>query len=479
MAEQRPATREALKVEAAVIGSGPGGYVCGIKLAQLGVKTAVVEREFLGGVCLNVGCIPSKAVITAASLFERMRHAEVMGLSCGEPRIDVAKMQEWKRGVVKKLTGGVQMLLEKNGARIVRGEARIAGPHAIDVRTAEGVQRIEASKAIVVATGARDIAIPALKIDEKHCLSYRGALDLEEVPKRLLVVGGGVIGLELGTAWAKLGAKLTVVELLDTVLPGTDKDLVRWVVRKLKGLGADIFTKSKATGYEVQKDGAVAVACEIEGKAQTIVVDKMLVAVGFKPNSSGLGLEEVGVELDRRGHVVVDKQLRSNVESILAIGDVSGPPYLAHKASREGIVAAEVIAGRRVEYDVQAMPAATFTDPEISTVGLTEEQAREQGYAVKVGKFPFSALGRALTLGEEGVPAGVVKVVADQATGVVLGVHICGHEASDLIAEAAHAMEMGATVEDLALTVHPHPTLSEAVMEAAEAAHGKAIHIVS
>jgi dihydrolipoamide dehydrogenase len=465
--------------DAVVIGAGPGGYVAAIKLAQLGIKTTCVEREALGGVCLNWGCIPSKAIISAASLFEKAKKSADMGIACS-PVVDMARVKAWKDSIVEKQTSGVGQLFKGNKVEHVKGTARLTGRGTeVEVEAADGKRTTLAPGAVVIATGARNIEIPGLKFDGKSVLNARDALDLAEVPKRLLVVGGGVIGLELGIALAKLGSKLFVAEFLDHILGDTDPEMSRWVTRKLNALGAELMLKTKVTGYEA-KDGALeAIVQDADGKNERrIACDKILVAVGFKPNSDGLGLEKAGVALDKRGHVVVNERLETSVPGVYAIGDVTGAPYLAHRASKQGVVVAEVIAGEPAAYDVRAMPAAIFTDPEIATVGLTAEQAQAQGYEVKVGKFPFAPNGRARALGEN-PPPGAVKVVADKATGVILGVHICGAEASDLIAEAALAIEMGATAFDIASTVHPHPTLSEAVMEAAEAAVGKAIHVLS
>jgi dihydrolipoamide dehydrogenase len=470
---------ETLRPDAVVIGSGVGGYVCAIRLAQLGQKTVVVEREAVGGVCLNWGCIPSKALIHAAEVYETTKKAaDEMGIAgTAGSSVDVAKLRAWKQKVVDRLTGGVGQLLKGNKVDLLRGSAHFVGKGtALEVEVPGGAPVRLEPRAVVVATGARPIELPGLAFDRKRILDARGALDIADIPKRLLVVGAGVIGLELGTAYAKLGSKLTVVELLDGVLPGTDPDLSRWVVRKMKALGAEFFLQSKVTA--ALDDGAGALDVTVVDAAganpRTLKADKILVAVGFRPSSGGLGLEDLRVALDKRGHIVVDERLETSVPGIYAIGDVTGPPYLAHRASKQGIVAAEVIAGEKSAFDARAIPAGIFTDPEIATVGLTEAQAKEQGYTPKVGKFPFSALGKAQIY--ESPAPGLVKIVADAASGLVLGVHICGHGANDLVSEAALAIEMGATAEDIALTVHPHPTLSEGIMEAAEATVGHSIH---
>ena len=462
--------------EAIVIGGGPGGYVAAIRLGQLGVKTLCVEREAMGGVCLNWGCIPSKALIAAANLANKVRHAEYMGITVRDLEVDVAKMQEWKEGIVKKLTSGVTSLVKGNKGDIVMGTARIKSPNSVEVTKNDGgTETYTASKGIVVATGARMIQIPGFEPDGEVVITAREAVSLQAAPGSMLLIGGGVIGLELGMVYQKLGTKITVVELMNQLLPGTDLDLVKVVQKHLKQDGADIYLESKAVGIE-KSGGRAKVTIETGGKKKIVEVDKVLVAVGFRPNSSGLGLEDVGVELDDRGHIVVDEQMRTNVSSIFAIGDVSGMPYLAHKASKEGEIAAEVIAGHKAAADYRGMPAAIFTEPEIATVGMTENQAEAEGKKVKIGKFPFAASGRAMAVGETD---GFIKVIIDESDHQLLGVAIVGPEASDLISESALAMEMCAFAEDVALTVHPHPTLGEGVMEAFKHALGEAVHIMN
>ncbi|MEW6743994.1 MAG: dihydrolipoyl dehydrogenase [Planctomycetota bacterium] len=456
-----------------VLGAGPGGYVAAIRLAQLGKKVVIVDRGTLGGVCLNWGCIPSKALISAAGFYERVQKASEMGIDVDGVEVDVRRLQQWKSGIVSRLTGGVKQLLTKNGVEIVFGEARVAAPNRLVVQTPEGSLEIEAS-AIVLATGSRPIDLAALPADGETVIQSREALELEMVPPSLVVVGGGVIGLEIGTMWAKLGSRLTVVELTSQLLPGTDPDLVRVVERGLKKRKVAIHLESEAVGLAEGPGGKILKVRTRAGKEIDVPADKVLVSVGVRPNSSDLGLEQVGV-VSERGFIKVDDQLRTSVPSIYAIGDVTGQPFLAHRASKQGLVVADVIAGKSASMaDVQAMPAAIFTDPEVATVGLSEAEARAAGHEVRIGTFPFSASGRALAVGHA---EGMVKVVADARSDLLLGCGIAGPEASDLIAEPALAIEMGAAVEDLALTVHAHPTLPESMMEAAEAVHGKAIHI--
>ena len=472
-----------MKVDAVVIGSGPGGYVCGIRLGQLGVKTVVVEREEPGGVCLNVGCIPSKALIHAAKTYEKFTKSADIGIvAASAPTVDMAKMQVWKGGIVKKLTSGVKQLLKANGAELVFGYAHLerggTDGHKVVVESG-GEKRTIIAKNVVIATGSRPIAIPGFDVDQKRVIDSTGALALDEVPKRLVVIGGGYIGLELGTVYAKLGSKVTVVEALDTVLAGMDKDCVKVVAQRLRKMGIEVLLNTKASKWESRKDHGVVTVSKTEGgKASDIAIDadRVLVSVGRRPNTDGLGLDKVGVTLDKRGFVVIDNQLRTNVPGIYAIGDAAGGVMLAHKASKEAEVVAEVIAGHRAAMDARTIPAVVFTDPEISSTGVTEEQAVEAGHKVKVGKFPFAALGRAMSVNDT---EGFVKIIADAESEEVLGIHIVGNGGSDMISEGTLAIEMGAVLQDLQLSVHPHPTLSEAVMEAAAAARKEAIHIVN
>jgi len=462
--------------DAVVIGAGPGGYPCAIRLGQLKQKVLCVEKAEIGGVCLNWGCIPSKALINAAHTMDKIAHAGDIGLmGVGTPTIDATKLQTWKEGIVKKLTGGVRQLLKANGSDVMLGNAVITGKNTVEITSAEGTKETIEAKNIVVATGATTIEIPTFKFDGKTIIGAKEAVSLKEIPKRLLVIGGGVIGLELGSVYQHFGAQLTVVEAMPTLLPGTDKDCTGVVERALNKRGAKIYKSAKALGYERTKSG-IAVKIEVDGKTETIETDVVLVAVGMRPHSKGLGLETIGVKVDERGFIPTDSQGRTNVPNVFAIGDVSGPPLLAHKATKEGEIVAEVIAGHKAAKDWVSIPGAIFTDPEIASAGMTEEQAKAKGIEVKVGKMPFAASGRAMAVRETD---GFVKTVIDAKTHQVLGVHIVGPNASDLISEGALALEMAAFAEDIALTIHPHPTLGEATMISAAHSLGHAIDILN
>lgn len=460
------------QADAVVIGAGPGGYVAAIRLAQLGLKTLCIEREAIGGVCLNWGCIPSKAMIAASSLVEHIRHGETMGVKVSGLEVDMGRMKGWKDGIVKRLTGGIGELFKRNGVEHLAGEASFTAPGRLRVKTRDGEVSVECRQ-VLIATGARSTELPGLAVDGKRILSAKEALDLTAPPKSLLVVGGGIVGCEIGTYLAKLGTQVTIVELAPQILTGTDPDLVKVVERGLRKRGMKVLLKSKVAHVEHRGEGMEATVNTPDGDV-AVSCDRILVAVGFKPNTETLNLGVAGVRTDARGHVLVDRRLQTSNPAVFAIGDVIGPPYLAHKASHEGLVAAEAMAGKPVALDVKAMPAAIFTDPEIASVGLTEAQAKEQGLAVKVGTFPWVANGKALSANASD---GLVKLVADASDDTLLGCHIVGYDASNLIAEAALGIEMGATVADIGLTVHPHPTLSETIMEAAHVVEGHAIHI--
>ncbi len=465
-----------MSYDVCVIGAGPGGYVSAIRAAQHNLKTVIIEREYFGGVCLNVGCIPSKAMITAAHFLHRVQHdAAEMGINIsGKVDLDMGKLKGWKESVSGRMAGGVEQLLKGNKIDIVQGDASFVSKDEVKVQSKDGSKSIRA-KNFVIATGSRPIQIPGFEFDEKTVMSSTGALDLAEVPKKLIVIGGGYIGLEISGYLAQLGTEVTVCEAMGEVLAGVvDKEAAQVVVRKLKKNGVNTLTSAKALGYKKTKFG-VEVEVDIKGQKQVLAGDKILVTVGRKPNSDQTNLKGIGIKISDRGFVEVDAKRRTNIPNIYAIGDIAGNPMLAHKASFEGVLVADIMAGENRVYDVKTVPAVIFTDPEIAAVGITEEEATAKGIAVKVGKFPFAANGRAVSLM---AAEGFVKMVADAKSNVLLGCTIVGPEASNLISEAALAMEMGATIEDLALTIHPHPTLGETMMEAAEATLGHAIHVI-
>jgi dihydrolipoyl dehydrogenase len=460
----------------AVIGAGPAGYVCAIRLAQLGQDVTVIERGELGGTCLNVGCIPSKALIAAGSLLDRISHAGTMGISAENVRLDVDKLVQWKAGIVAKLTGGIGVLLKNHGVPVIHGSASLVDRNTVKITGkitgADGEQTLKVDD-IVLATGSIPIEIPGFAFDEEAVWSSTGALAPTRIPEHLVVIGGGYIGLELGIMYHKLGSKITVLEATAGALPGQDPDCIKVITRSLKKRKIKLLTETFAQGFERQGDKLV-VRIKTKKGEQTVECDQILSTVGRRPFSKGLGLEKAGLTVDQRGFLAVDSSMRTSVANIYAIGDLAGQPMLAHKGSKEGLVAAAVIAGQPEQYDVRCVPAVIFTAPEMASVGLTEDQCAEQGLEVKTGSFPFAASGRAMSLMET---EGFVKVIADAKTDELLGVHMVGPEVTELIAEATLAIEMGATAEDLARTIHAHPTLPEALMEAAEALHGMAIHI--
>ncbi|MFC6992778.1 dihydrolipoyl dehydrogenase [Haladaptatus sp. GCM10025707] len=460
-----------------VIGAGPGGYVAAIRAGQLGLDVTMVEKNAYGGTCLNYGCIPSKALISATDVAHNAANAEDMGIHA-DPVVDMQGMVAWKDGVVDQLTGGVEKLMKANGVNLMQGTAEFAGENTVRVAhggEGQGSESIEFDSCII-ATGSRPFQIPGFEFDGEHVLSSREALALDEIPEKLVVVGAGYIGMELSTVFAKLGTDVTIVEMLDDALPGYETDVARVVKKKAEALGIEFHFGEAAKEWREEADGMTVVTENEDGEQSEFKADKTLVAVGRSPVTDTLNLEAVGLEPNEKGFLETDEQCRTDVGHIYAIGDVACEPMLAHKASKEGHVAAEVIAGEPSALDYQAIPAAVFTDPEIGTVGMTQEEASEAGFDVAVGKFPFTASGRALSTGHTD---GFVRVVADEESGFILGAQIVGPEASELIAELALAIEMGATIEDLTATIHTHPTLAEAVMEAAANAKGEAIHTLN
>ena len=458
-----------------VIGAGPGGYVCAIRAAQLGLKTAVVEkRKTLGGTCLNIGCIPSKALLHASEMFEEAGHGlKALGVTVEAPKLDLATMMKHKDDTVAANVNGVAFLFKKNKIDWVDGEGRIAAPGRVVVKGAAGERELE-GKSIVIATGSDVARLPGVEIDEKRVVSSTGALLLAEPPKKLIVVGAGVIGLELGSVWRRLGAEVTVIEFLDRILPGMDDEVGKQFQRMLEKQGFRFRLSCKVTGVANTENGVTATIAPVNGgETQTIDADIVLVSIGRRPYTEGLGLEAVGVATER-GQVVIDSHFATNVEGVYAIGDVVRGPMLAHKAEDEGVALAETLAGQKGHVNYEVIPAVVYTSPEIAAVGKTEEELKAADVAYRVGKFPFLANGRARAMRKT---EGFVKVLADAATDRVLGVHIIGFGAGEMIHEAAVLMEFGGSSEDLARTCHAHPTMSEAVKEAAMAVDKRAIYI--
>ena len=461
-----------------VIGTGPGGYVCAIRAAQLGLKTCVVEKRAThGGTCLNVGCIPSKAFLHASELFEEAGHAFAkMGIGVPAPKLDLKQMLAFKQEAVDGNVKGVDFLFKKNKIDSVHGTGRIVAPGKVEVTGSDGKKQTLEAKSIVIATGSDVAKLRGIEIDEKRIVSSTGALTLPEVPKHLLVIGAGVIGLELGSVWRRLGAKVTVVEFLDGVLPGMDGEVRKAAQRLFEKQGMTFKLSSKVTGVDTSGKTLKASVepAKGEGKAETIEADVVLVSTGRVPYTDGLGLKELGVKMDERGRVVVDHYYATSVPGVWALGDVVAGPMLAHKAEDEGVAVAEILVGQagHVNYDV--IPAVVYTMPEIASVGKTEEELKAAGVAYNTGKFPFTANGRAKANQQTD---GFVKILADAKTDRVLGVHIVGSDAGNMIAEACIAMEFGASAEDIARTCHAHPTLPEAVKEAALAVDKRAIHM--
>lgn len=462
-----------IEVDTLVVGSGPGGYVAAIRAAQLGQKVTIVEKDTLGGVCLNVGCIPSKALISVGHRFEHAKGSDDMGITATEVKLDFSKAQEFKNSVVKKLTGGVEGLLKGNKVDIVKGEAYFVDANTVRVMDENSAQTYKFKNAII-ATGARPVEIPTFKYS-KRVINSTGALSLEEVPGKLVVIGGGYIGTELGSAYANLGAQVTIIEGGDDILAGFEKQMTQIVKKGLKKKGVEVVVKASAKGVE-ETDNGVVVTYEAKGEEVKVEADYVLVTVGRRPNTDEIGLEEMGIKFLDRGLIDVDKQCRTSVPNIYAIGDIVSGPQLAHKASYEAKVAAEAISGEKSEVDYLAIPAVCFTDPELATVGYNEQQAKDEGFDVVAGKFPFAANGRALSLNETD---GFVKLVARKEDGLLIGAQIVGSNASDMIAELGLAIEAGMTLEDIAMTIHAHPTLGEISMEAAEVALGKPIHMIT
>jgi dihydrolipoamide dehydrogenase len=456
-----------------VLGAGPGGYAAAFYAADLGMQVTLVDEEKNpGGVCLYRGCIPSKALLHVAKLVDESKHASHWGVEFGAPKVDLDKLRAYKNGVVEKLTGGTGQLAKQRKITYIQGRATLTGPTSMSVKTAAGVQDVKADY-VVLATGSHPTRIPGLNVDSPRLLDSTGALDLPAIPKTLLVVGGGYIGLELGSVYAALGTRVSVVEMTPTLLPGADRDLVKPLQQRIEKTFAKVMTATKVTGMVAAKSG-IAVTFEGEGAPASETYDYVLVSIGRRPNSKIDGLEKTMVKIDAKGFIETDGQRRTAEPTMFAIGDVAGEPMLAHKASHEARVAIEAIAGHKAVFEPAAIPAVVFTDPEIAWAGLTEAEAEKAGRTVEVTRFPWPASGRAIAIDRTD---GMTKLIIDPGTGRILGVGMVGSGAGELIAEGVLAIEMGATAEDLKLTIHPHPTLSETVMEAAEVFFGQATHV--
>jgi dihydrolipoamide dehydrogenase len=468
-------TRGDVHAEVLVIGSGPGGYTAAFRAADLGKKVVIVERwPTLGGVCLNVGCIPSKALLHAAKVIEETHEMSAHGLSFASPAIDVDKLRAWKDGVVKRLTGGLSGLAKQRKVTVVEGEGKFVSLNQLEVTGKNGTRTVSFEQAIIAA-GSEPVTLPFIPHSDPRVIDSTGALELSDIPKRLLVLGAGIIGLEMATVYHALGARVTVVELMDQIIPGADRDIVTPLHKRIEKRYENIYLKTTVTNVQATPDGLVA---SFEGgKAPpSDTFDRMLVAVGRRPNGRLIGAENAGVRVDERGFIPVDRQQRTNVPHIFAVGDVVGQPMLAHKATHEGKVAAEAAAGRNSFFDAKVIPSVAYTDPEVAWVGMTENEAKAKGIKYGKGVFPWAASGRSLSLGRD---EGVTKLLFDEATNRLLGCGIVGPNAGDLIAEAALAIEMGADAEDIGLTVHPHPTLSETVAFAAEMFEGTITDLIA
>ncbi|MBB2892012.1 dihydrolipoyl dehydrogenase [Flexivirga oryzae] len=463
------ATGSDVHAEVLVLGGGPGGYSAAFRAADLGKQVALVERwDTLGGVCLNVGCIPSKALLHAAKVVAETREMAEHGLSFGDPSIDLAQLRGWKDGIVGRLTGGLAALAKQRNVRVIRGAGTFTSQHQVEVTADDGSASTVSFDQAIIAAGSEPVTLPFVPEDDPRVIDSTGALDLADIPGRLLVLGGGIIGLEMATVYHELGASITVVELMDQLIPGADKDIVRPLTRWVTKRYENVFLGTKVASVEPTPDG-LKVSFEGGKAPDTDTFDRVLVAVGRTPNGRLIGAQNAGVQVDERGFVPVDHQQRTNVAHIFAIGDIVGQPMLAHKAVHEGHVAAEVAAGQNSAFDARCIPSVAYTDPEVAWVGVTEQQATADGTAYGKGVFPWAASGRSLSLGRD---EGMTKLLFDQDTARVIGCGIVGPNAGELITEAALAIEMGADAADLALTIHPHPTLSESVGMAAEAFEG-------
>lgn len=459
-------------VDVVVIGAGPGGYPAAIRAAQLGKSVIIVDKGTIGGECLNWGCIPSKALITAANFYHKMIHkSSAMGIHAENISIDMLELRTWKEGIQTRLIDGIKQLLKANKVDLILGTAKFTGPNEVEV-IGDINERIE-FKSAIISTGSSFISLPGFEIDEEEILSAKGLLNLDHVPDELICIGGGIIGLELGTVFAKLGAKVKIVELLPQLMTGVEKRLVNTVKRKLVKLGIEIYTNAKAKELR-RENGKMHLTMETKDGELSISGNKILLSIGKRASTADLGLEQLGIELDRGGFIKVDDRQRTFVQHIFAVGDCTGMPFLAHRATKQGIVAAEVLSGLDSTSNFSSIPGVIFTDPEISFIGLSEKEAKELGYETIIGQASFAGSGRALSYQEED---GFVRIISNAADKKILGIEIVGPHASDLISEAVLALEVGVDAKTLGNTMHPHPTLPEMIMEAAEAIEGKAIHV--
>lgn len=457
------------KYDAVVIGGGPGGYVAAIRLAQNGKKTALIEREFLGGECLNYGCIPSKILIENVKYFHKLSSSGLLK----NAEIDWNHLQMKKKKLISTIREGVEYLLRGYNVKIYKANARIDPDLKVQIEGGDSTARNINGENIVIATGASPISLPSVSYEGKRIISAREAMELPNIPSSLLIVGGGAVGLELGTVYAKLGSKVAIVEIMDQLLPGIEKDIVKLVEKRLKQLGVAIYLSSRVVSSEV-KDNSVKAIIETPNQTIQHLSEYALLAIGKGPSISQTGLDNIGIELNEKGFIKIDEYCRTSIENVYAVGDVTGPPFLAHKASKQGIIAAENISGKGRRFDPSCIPLAIFTDPEISIVGLTKSEAEKRNYKVKVTRFPYSSLGRAIAEEEEGF----IKIVSDQESGTILGVQIVGGRATEIIGEAVLAVRNKLTIEELADATHPHPTYSELYTEVAEAALFKPIHML-
>ena len=462
------------KFQVVVIGGGPGGYVCAIRLAQLGLKTACIEsRGSLGGTCLNIGCIPSKSLLNLSEEFQKVKNLSNKGIEIGEVKLNLSKMMKSKEKAVTILTKGVEFLLKKNQVTYFKGTGSFNTKNEISIKDANNKEKIIQTEKVVIATGSVPVSLPNIDFDEKVIVSSTGALNLEKVPKKMLIVGGGYIGLEMGSVWSRLGAEVHVIEFLDHITPGMDKEISKEFMKILKKQGINFHLRHKVEKVKKNKSGVVVSTTDNDGKKKDFECDVVLISVGRKPNTNGLSLEKIGVNVDEKKRIKTDKNFRTNIDNIYAIGDVIEGPMLAHKAEDEGIAVAENISGQSGHVNYETIPGVIYTTPEVASIGKTEEQLLEKNIKYKIGKFSFMANSRAKAIDDT---EGFVKILADANTDKVLGAHLIGPHAGELIAEIGVAMEFGASSEDIARTCHAHPTFSEAVKEAALSVDKRAIH---